>query len=382
MRDLDLRHPGAVAFLGNRLVIDDDLLAAGAVVNGEFRLSAARIGGAIVLIDAKLRNEGGVALSGSNLSVGAGLAACYGFSAVGQVRLNDVTIGRDLDFTGASLSNPGMDALVARGIQVGSFVTFWRGFCAQGAIRLSRGQVGGAIFLGGALLAAPGAGDSIRCRNTGASTLVLGPGVEAEGIIDFRHSRFTVIRDVEARWPPRLRLTGLGYEALDPALRAENRVEWLRRDVDGYVPQNYETLAAMYRRLGDDPSARIVLLARERERRQQLPWYGRAWSLLQEVTVGFGYRPLRAAAWLAVFLGLGTLVFGLHHPPPLAGAPHPAFNPFIFTVDLLVPLVGLGLRNSYDPQGPQRWLAYFLIAVGWIFVTTIAAGIARVLRRQ
>jgi hypothetical protein len=40
------------------------------------------------------------------------------------------------------------------------------------------------------------------------------------------------------------------------------------------------------------------------------------------------------------------------------------------------------MRGAYDPQGPQRWLAYFLIASGWIFATTIAAGIARVLRRQ
>jgi hypothetical protein len=48
----------------------------------------------------------------------------------------------------------------------------------------------------------------------------------------------------------------------------------------------------------------------------------------------------------------------------------------------MVPLVNFGLRGAYDPQGLQRWLAYLLIAVGWIFVTTIAAGIARVLRRQ
>jgi hypothetical protein len=54
-------------------------------------------------------------------------------------------------------------------------------------------------------------------------------------------------------------------------------------------------------------------------RRRQLPWYGRAWSLLQEITVGYGYRPLRAGAWLVAFLGLGTVVFGLHHPPPLTG---------------------------------------------------------------
>jgi len=91
-------------------------------------------------------------------------------------------------------------------------------------------------------------------------------------------------------------------------------------------------------------------LARERERRALLPWYSRAWSWLQEITVGYGYRPLRATGWLAVFLLLGALVFGLHHPPPLPGTPHPAFNSFIYTVDLLVPLISLGLRSSYDPQ--------------------------------
>jgi hypothetical protein len=201
-------------------------------------------------------------------------------------------------------------------------------------------------------------------------------------MVDLSSAKFETIQDDQACWPPQMRLSGLSYGTLDPALSANQRVRWLRRDVDGYLPQNYETLAAMYRRLGDDVGARTVLLARERERREHLPRYRQAWSWLQEVTVGYGYRPLRACAWLAAFLALGTLVFGLHHPPPLAGAPHPAFSPLIFSVDLLVPLVNLGMRSAYDPQGPQRWLAYLLIAVGWIFATTIAAGIARVLRRQ
>jgi hypothetical protein len=44
--------------------------------------------------------------------------------------------------------------------------------------------------------------------------------------------------------------------------------------------------------------------------------------------------------------------------------------------------VDFGQGSTYDPQGPQRWLSYPLVAVGWIFVTTVAAGVARVLRRQ
>jgi hypothetical protein len=381
LRDARLRCPGAMALMGNRLAIDDDLIAMRASVDGEFRLAGSRIGGSVLLGGATLRNDGGSALHAPNMSVGARFLARDGFSAHGEVRLADLRVEGDLNFRNAVLSNPGGNALLAYGIQTGGSVILSEGFRAQGAVRLSRSRVGGAIFLDNAHLENP-AGDAIRCRNTQARTLHLTGGLEASGIADFRNSQFTNIRDDAASWPGQLRLAGLNYDELAPPLSPASRVQWLRRDVDGYLPRNYETLAVMYRNAGDDSSARQVLLARERARRSELPWYGQAWSWLQEVTVGYGYRPLRAAAWLLAFLAAGTLVFGLHHPPPLVGAPHPAFSPLIYTLDLLLPLVDFGQRSAYDPQGAQRWVAYLLIAVGWIFVTTIAAGIARVLRRQ
>jgi hypothetical protein len=381
LQDVRLTNPAAVAFLGNRLTIDHDLVALRASVDGEFRLAGARVGGSVLLAGAELRNEGGYALHGPDMTVGARFLARDGFSARGEVRLAGLRVEGDLNFRGAVLSNPGGAALLAYGIQTGGSVSLSAGFRSEGAIRLSRSRIGGAIFVEHAQLDNP-AGDAIRCRNAQAQTLHVGPEVEVSGIADLRNSQFANIRDKGALWPQRLRLSGLSYGELVPPRAAPLRVAWLRRDVDGYLPRNYETLAAMYRNSGDDAGARQVLLARERERRAHLPWYGRAWSWLQEVTVGYGYRPLRAAGWLLAFLAAGTLAFGLHHPPPLAGVAHPAFNPFIYALDLMVPLVDLGQRGAYDPQGPQRWLAYLLIAVGWIFATTIAAAIARVLRRQ
>ncbi|HEY5395955.1 MAG TPA: hypothetical protein VIL16_11220 [Trebonia sp.] len=381
LHDTRLTRPGAEAFLGNRLTIDDDLVAVRASVDGEFLLAGSRIGGSVLFAGASLRNEGGYALYAPDMTAGARFLMRDGFEAHGEVRLVGLRVGGDLNFRNAFLCNPGGDALLAYGIQIGGSLGLSEGFRSQGAVRLSRSRIGGAIFLEHAHLENP-AGDVIRCRNTQAQTLHLGPGLETTGIADFRNSQFANIRDEGASWPQRLRLSGLSYGELAPPLSAAVRVGWLRRDADGYHPRNYETLAAMYRNSGDDAAARRVLLARERERRAHLPWYGKAWSWLQEVTVGYGYRPLRAAAWLLAFLAAGTVAFGLHHPPPLAGVPHPAFNPFIYALDLLIPLVDLGQRSAYDPQGPQRWLAYLLIAVGWIFVTTIAAGIARVLRRQ
>lgn len=380
MQKARLDFPGGVALLGNRLVVDGDLLAQEAI-SGQFRLAAARVGGIVGLDGAVLRNEGHRALNGNKLVVGAGLLARFGFSAAGEVALADASVGGEVDFRGASLSNPGGNALLATGLIAGTDVRLAVGFSALGVIRLSRARIGAEIRLDGMRVTNPG-GDAIRCRYAQASALVLDCDVSVDGTVDLRHSMFTNIRDDLASWPRSMRVAGLSYDALDPARPAAERVHWLRHDADGYLPQNYETLAAMYRRMGDDSGARVVLLAKERERRAQLPWYGRAWSWLQEITVGYGYRPLRATAWLAAFLILGTLVFGLHHPPPFAATPHPAFNPFIYTLDLLVPLVSLGMRNAYDPQGPQRWLAYLLLAAGWVFVTTIAAGVLRVLHRQ
>jgi hypothetical protein len=374
-------HPGRTALLGNRLAVNDDLIASDAAVDGEVNLAGARVGGIILLSGSTLRNEGGRALDASNTVVGARFLARDGFRAYGETRVVQSRIGADLNFRGARLDNPGGDALLAYGAQTGGAVVLTDGFTAHGRVLLSRASIGTALRLDAARLLNPG-GEAIRCQNATGQTLCLDAGLETEGVADFGYSRFALLRDDPACWPARLRLKGFSYESIERPLPAAERVRWLRRDVDGFVPQNYETLAAVYRSRGDDAGARMVLLCRERERREGLPWRARAWSWLQEVTIGYGYRPLRAAGWLAGFVALGTLAFGLHHPPPLTGAPHPAFNPLIYTLDLLVPLVDLGMRSAYDPQGPQRWLAYLLIAVGWVFATTIAAGIARVLRRQ
>ena len=75
------------------------------------------------------------------------------------------------------------------------------------------------------------------------------------------------------------------------------------------------------------------------------------------------------------------LAFTLHHPPPIHSS-HPPFTPVIYTLDLLLPVIDFGQQNEFSPQGLQAWLAYGLIAAGWILATTIAAGITRALRRQ
>ena len=206
------------------------------------------------------------------MSVGARFLARDGFSAHGEVRLAScASRGTSTSATRSSATptgSPCSPTACRRAARWGC-----RAVSGPGErIRLSRARIDGGIFLERACLDNP-AGDAIRCRNTQAQTLYLGAGLTADGIVDFRNSHSATSR------------RGHGLAATAEALRSQLRragaaapaalrVAWLRRDVDGYLPRNYETLAAMYRNSGDDAGARQVLLARERERRAHLPGTG------------------------------------------------------------------------------------------------------------
>ncbi|MCW2898703.1 MAG: hypothetical protein JWO67_968 [Streptosporangiaceae bacterium] len=350
-------------------------------MTGEFQLGGAQVGGMVGLNGARLDNPGGRALNAFSLSVGAHLWARRGFTATGEVTFGDASVGRELDLSGARLRNPGANALFAHGLTVGTVLGLGEGFHAEGAVRLRRAQIGGSLYLREGRLTNPG-GDALDCRHVQARELVLQTAEPVDGVVDLRHARFEVIRDDPATWPAELRLDGLGYDALDPRLAADRRLAWLRRTGGAYLPQVYEQLAGTYRRLGDETDARTVLLAKQRHRWQTLTWYARIWGRLQDLTVGYGYRPLRAGGWLVPLTILGTIVFGLHHPPAVRDGDPAAFNPLVYTLDLLLPIIDFGQERAYQPQHAQRWLAYALIAVGWLLATTVAAGITRALRRQ
>jgi hypothetical protein len=65
---------------------------------------------------------------------------------------------------------------------------------------------------------------------------------------------------------------------------------------------------------------------------------------------------------------------------PGEGAP---FQSFVYTLDLLIPIGGLGQRTAWywTDSGPQ-WLAYVLIAAGWVLTTAVVAGVTRTLNRN
>ena len=375
-----ISRQGSVAILANRADIGDDVICNGMDVTGEVRLAGARVGGMLDFNDASLNNPDGRALNAFRLAVGAYLRFRRNFSARGEITLTEATIGGSVEFMGAQLVNPDRDALAAIGIAVKATMDFTKGFNVNGATVLTGARIGGSLRFEDIRLLNPG-GTALECRHVHASDFTIVDLGDIEGTVDLSYSQFDVIYDDPTTWPHAIRLDGLVYNSLEPRLKARQRLNWLDRDPGGYQPYTYEQLAGAFRRIGDDESARTVLYVKQCRRRATLPIYARLWGYLQDVTVGYGYRPIRAGGWLLLLLIIGTTVFGLHHPPGSLNSQVTAFNPLIYTIDLLIPFADLGQRHAFGPSGAQRWLAYGLIMVGWILVTTVAAGITRALRR-
>ncbi|WP_419994026.1 hypothetical protein [Streptomyces boninensis] len=385
------------ALHADRMQVENDLLLRGMTVHGSVSLRSAHIGGSVQLRETRLLGTGGIhapdhadglpqasgrtALDAVRIHVGVDLTA-YRLHAEGALSLRGADVTGTLFLRAAHLTNPGGRTLDAPGAHIGADIVLDHRFTADGEIRLAGAETPSRVILNGARLTGPDT--ALSLRHLHARELDLRITTAPPGEIDLRHVALGVLRDDPAAWPTSIRLDGAVYDQLETPLTAAERIPWLDRDAtdDTYHPQPYEQLAATYRRLGHEDEARRILLAKQRARRRQLPRPARAWGLLQDSTVGYGYNPARALAWLIGLLVLGVTVFAIAQPPPLEPHKAPDFNPVYYTLDLLLPLVSFGQDSAYAAEGGYQWFAFILTSAGWILATTVAAGAARTLNRQ
>jgi len=358
-----------------------DCDAGGLVCSGQIRLARTRISGALSLKRARLdAGAGRVALAADGCVV-EGTVDLAELQARGEIAMRTGRVGQRILLRGARLDHPDGIALRLSGTDVAADVSC-RDMTVRGGVRLAGTRIGSHLGLDQVRLDCP-AGAALDARALQAAEVSLMPAERIRGLVNFTHARVGILRDDPGLWPERLSLDGLTYQVLEPGLPARKRLAWLDRDPAFHQPQPYEQLAAMYTSAGQPAEARHVLYTRERRQHDgsgTVP--GRAWSRLQDLTVGYGYKPWRAAACLAVLLALGSIVYALAPPRPLQPGAAPHFNPVIYTLNLLVPVVDLGQRDAFNPADLEQWLSYVLIAAGWVLATTIATGAARVLRRQ
>jgi hypothetical protein len=377
-----LSHPnGETPLLADRLIVDNNVYCdEGFTTEGEVRMSGAQIGGQLVLRGARLRNPKGQALYANRLSVSANVFCDGGFSAEGEIRLRGARIGGYLSLIGATISRPNHTVLNCDDMSIETDVYCSNGFQADGAVSLSGARIGGQLTFRGGRLHNPH-GVALNISRVQAEEVLLRPAEPIKGTIDMSYARIKLLRDDALSWADKYQLDGLNYDTIDPPLTAAQRLKWLERDNDGYVPQPYEKLAEAYRGLGYDGERRAVLLAKQRHRRttQSVPL--RVWGYIQDWTVGYGYRPFLAAAWLVALAAFGTVVFQ-HHPQIQEPGHNTQFNPFLYTLDLLIPVGSLGQESEFAPTGLYLWIADTLVAAGFILGLTVAAGATRVLSRD
>lgn len=384
-----LRNPRGVALNAAGLMVDGSVMCRdGFVADGEVTLLGARIGADLVFSTASLSNPDGHALTADRLTVGQNMWCDDGFTAEGEIRLSAAHIGGQLNFTGATLTNPGGNALVAEGLVVDQDLFCRAGFAAHGAVSLIGAKIAWGLHFDDARLTNPG-GLALDLEDAQVTSLSLLPAAPPDGVVDLTNARVRSFYDYAGSWPDVLWLRGFTYERLenDPdgdAVRVAYRLAWLMHHRDGYVPGLFDQLAAVYRRSGRVEAARRVSIAKLRRRREVLSSWGKAWNWLLQVTVGYGYRPWLAGVWLLALLVVGSVVFAVAYPTHIfpAVASPPTFQPVVYTLDVLVPIVDLNQKRSWYPTGAAQLCAWVLTGAGWVLTTAVVAGVTNTFKRE
>ncbi|MEU0899665.1 membrane-associated oxidoreductase [Streptomyces massasporeus] len=382
LRQLNLRGSVLPGLDAATLRVDGVLRMSDCLFDGPVRLGGAQISGALFMDDAEIDEppSGQPALQLNHLTIGDGLSA-PGLRTRGEVRLTGASVAGSIDLNGARLqAGAGEVALDAETLTVEGDALL-READVLGWIGLRGARIAGRLDLSHARLANPGDA-ALRASSCTIGELWVRKGPPMDGTLNLRRAQVDVLFLEPEAVPGEVLLNSLVYTSLTPHEPAERRLAMLERDGEGYVPHAYEQLTAAYRRIGDDPAARLVQLAKQRRRRGTLPWYGRLWGHVQDATVGYGFRPLRAAGWLVSLLMAGSLAYALHHPAPLKADEAPQFNPVFYTLDLLLPVISFGQEAAFAPTDGYQWLSYTLVLTGWILATTVVTGITRTVSRQ
>lgn len=380
------------------------------VVLGKTRMIDVAVQGSFQLNKARLHGPRTDVLQASRTTVGSNLE-CRETDVVGSLQLQGISVGASLDLRSSTLSSPAWHhhklaykpSLDLRGARVSRDLVCAAGrrsFYAEGEIQLRRAEIGRQANFWGARLGDRMSPTAIGAFGLVAQELTLVLEEPPLGRVLLRQAQCELLGDNAQLWEAEggVDVEDFGYnnlaKAIEPTDRdtVRERLSWLRANSGGsYQPGPYDQLARVFSGNGNEEHAVTVLIEKQRRRYQAIaratrPVFRppvRLWSLLQRATVSYGYRPLRALIWLVLLTAAGTAWFGwhpLHHP--VNSDDHPVWDPFLYTVDQLVPIINLGHDSMWQTTGPSKWITVVLIAAGWILATTVAAGLTRALRRD
>lgn len=455
-------HDG-IALWAERVVVQGNVFFNnGFKTTGEVRLLGAQIGGSLECRGGQFEVKDGDALSADGAVVRGSMSFGSGFKATGKVRLMGTQIGANLECSGGLFEVKDGHALLADGAVVRGNVSFNSGFKATGEVRLVCTQIGANLECIGGLFEVK-EGDALSVERAVVKGAWHFTKLKAPVCVNASHMEVAVLADTVDSWAAGSALDGLRYGSLGgrAPTQGKARLAWLHKQQDAHLgsndfrPQPWRHLQHVLREIGHAEDARQIGIAFERQlhrigrigQSSEGTWAPVAWTrrvvaraahALFGWLSGYGYRPMRLIAWMAlVWLVCAMSYWWLALPPrnaigpsdPLVfqharyaactsdspvvasaaagGVPHarnwylcadlPAeystFSPLAFSLDLLLPLVDLGQDKAWgalistpkanwweelftvSPGHVVRWLVWFQTLFGWV-ASLLLVGIA------
>jgi hypothetical protein len=362
--------------------------------------------GAVVLSNATIEGNldcvGGqfsardTAINAESVKVGADVYMWNGFQSNGTVNFRSATVGGNLDCRGGCFYNPGSDALIINSAKIEGSVLLRGHFKARGTLFFLKANIGSVLELGT---------DDLNER-----------AILENAILDVRDAKAGGLLNGTQSWPRECKLHGFVFNVLDDRAtsNAETQIKWLglQQSGDHFIAQPYEQMAAVLRNMGLQEDAVKVLIAKNDECGRHIHGFNDFfWYHVFGPIIGYGYRPMRALLISAAVIVVGWVVFWAgftckvitptQHKAYVvqkSGEPqlsefYPKFNAFVYSLETFVPLVKLGVGESWMPNANRqgslrlgkvavpitgsllRAYLWFHIIAGWVLTTLWVGGL-------
>jgi hypothetical protein len=375
-----------------------------------------------------------------------------GFIADGGVAFTGATIGGFMNCSGGQFNgNEHTAALLADEAKIGSSVILNRPFKARGLVSFYGATIGGDLNCSSGQLIHQGTNqiclsarsaridgsvsfgdESHQCSLAGRLDFVnssiarnfIWAGVKspANAILDLRYAKINMLLDNARSWPSKsnLFLEGFIYDQISPHATTDvaSRITWLHLQPDDpFESQPYTQLAAVFRNMGQEDKVADVMIAKNKDYAARLQWSKPGqwsecfWYKIFGYFIGYGYKSGRAFELSLVFIVVGTFIFHLGHRYNLmlpreekacsftggvlkVNKSYPVFNSFIYSLEMFVPLVKLGIDDHWRPSaerghplfharkktllttdGLLRCYLWIHIIAGWVLTTLWVGGL-------
>lgn len=325
-------------------IVGDVFLDDGFIAKGQVRLLGATIGGDLVCRSGSFEAAGGDALCCDGARISGSVFLSYGFVAKGEVRLLGVVIEGDLSCSQGTFEANEGDALSLDRAKVAGDVFLNNGFVAT-----SRVSLPGAV-IDGDLSCSRGRFTALSLEQARvAGNLIIRADFQASHVVNLAKATIGVLADERSAWEgPIYVLDGLTWTSFGGSspTDAESRIKWLSQQPYSHLSfdfrqQPWEQCANSLEQLGRLSDANRLRI----EKRRRMRWL--AWNMcnaqntderdsyanrilrifckistlpgvyldyLQDIFVGYGFRPIQFLLWMPTFWILAATFYAYTIP--------------------------------------------------------------------